>query len=454
MIRKIALSEIAMVCGGILTGSDAEFSEISIDTRTLQAGDLFFAIKGPNFNAVEFLDVAYSKGAVAAVVDQTIAHTQLPLIEVADVRIALGKTGAYNRKLSNARVVGLTGSQGKTSVKEMTSAILSEYGNVLSTRGNLNNDIGVPLTLSRLSADHEFAVIEMGASGKGEIAYTVNLVKPHVAHITNASGTHLEGFGSLDGVAQAKGEIYGGIIDGGTAVINIDDHYGDYWLNISQHQKIVTISALGNKQADYHVSDVHLSVNGMSTFMLHYPQGCQQISLPLLGFHNVGNALAAIALAMEAGANIQHVVSGLANIAPVPGRMQPLPGRAGSLIINDSYNASPASFKAAIDVLSAFQGKRIVVAGDMAELGTDEMDGHLRTGRHAKQQGIDLLIAVGELSRFTADGYGSGAVWLQQRDHVLSMLMPLLEPGVTVLVKGSRSAGMEKLVSQLIKEEE
>ncbi len=451
MFRTIMLSELARECSGQLIGEDVGFTGLSIDTRTLQTGDLFFAIKGPNFNALDFLDMAREKGAVAVVVDQPVADINLPVLSVADVKLALGKAGVLNRRLSKARFVALTGSQGKTTVKEMAAAILARRGQVLSTRGNLNNELGVPLTLARIEPSHDFAVIEMGASGKGEIAYTVSLVKPHVSHITNASGTHLEGFGSLEGVARAKGEIYGGLADDGVAIINADDQFAGYWKEISKKGRIVTISANGSKDADYSVSDVRLSVEGVSHFMLETPQGRHPVSLPLLGFHNVANALAAAALAMEAGARPEDVVSGLAGVEPVPGRMQPLSGLGGSLIINDSYNASPASFRAAIDVLAAFPGQRIIVAGDMAELGSDEVDGHARTGRYAKQKGIDMMIAVGKLGRYSVEGYGSGAFWLQTREQALGALMTLLEPGVTVLVKGSRSAGMDKLVQQLIK---
>lgn len=449
------MQQVQKITGGDLAGPDITFNSVSIDTRTLESRDLFVAIPGPNFDGNDFVADAEKKQAIAIMVSQKVSST-LPGLRVRDTRLALGQISVANRELSKACVIGLTGSQGKTTVKEMTGEILSSRGEVLSTKGNLNNDLGVPLTLLRINDKHNFAVIEMGASAPGEIAYTVKLVKPDIAHITNTAGTHLAGFGDLSTVAKSKGEIWAGLTDEGIAVINIDDHYAESWQQQlvnrkPANRKIVTVSASGNQAADYFVTDSQLSHDTVSSFELHTPKASALIQLALPGWHNVENALAAAAISLEAGAMIEDVITGLMRLKPVSGRLQCRQGINHALIIDDSYNASPSSFKVAIDVLSGFPGEKILVAGDMGELGSDEVLAHEETGRYARECAIDYLFCVGKLSKFTADGFGNGAVISPGQDELVQKIIPMLKKGVTVLVKGSRSAGMESLVQKIIK---
>ncbi len=447
VIEAMSLAQAQSITGGELTGADVAFSAVSIDTRTLQAQDLFVALKGPNFNGNNFVQLAADKRAVAALVSETVV-ADLPLLHVRDSRLALGKLGRHNRLQSRARVVGLTGSQGKTTVKEMTAAILACCGKVLSTKGNLNNDIGVPLTLLQITADHDFAVIEMGANAAHEISYTTQLALPDVAHITNVAATHLEGFGSLEGVAVAKAEIWAGIRPGGCAVLNIDDEKIAGHFVITENIRIVRISAKG-QHADYQINDyTDLQLAG-SHFCLITPSGAAIINLQLPGKHNAANALAAAALAMEAGAGLEHVVQGLHNMHSIKGRLMVRKGLRNSVVLDDTYNASPASFRAAIDVLAQLPGMRIVVAGDMGELGADETAAHAELGNYARTKGVNYFFATGKLCAFAVDAFGDHAVHKADKDELAAVVLPLLTAGVHVLVKGSRSAGMEHVVKLL-----
>jgi len=448
MIKPLHLSHIQSITGGVLTGADIGFTTVSTDTRTVQPGDLFVALKGPNFNGNAYVAVAAEKKAAAALVSEQM-QAPLPTLQVADTRIALGQLGRHNRRLSAARVIGLTGSQGKTTVKEMTAAILREAGAVLNTQGNLNNDYGVPLTLLRLEASHDFAVIEMGANAGGEIAYTTALTEPDIAHITCVAPTHVEGFGSLQGVARGKSEIWQGLKAGGVAVLNLDD------ANVMDHYSpragvsAVTISAAGKTSADYRLASVRdLGLAG-SDFELQAPCGALRLMLDLPGLHNAANALAAAALALEAGASLAQVRSGLEQMHSVKGRLVVKAGRNGSVILDDTYNASPASFKAAIDVLATQKGLRIVVGGDMGELGSLETAGHREVGAYAKAKGIEHFYATGTLMKEALAAFGVGAVHAADCAALAALLQPLLGNNVSVLVKGSRSAGMER-VAQLL----
>ena len=454
MIGTVSLQEVQKKTGGVLSG-DASFSAVSIDTRTLQPGDLFVALKGPNFNGNEFVARATEQKASAVVVSEDV-ETTLPMLKVDDTRKALGLIGNLNRSLASACVIALTGSQGKTSVKEMTASILGECGNVMMTQGNLNNDLGVPLSLSRIVEDNDFSVIEMGANGPGEIAYMVGLAQPRIGHITCIAGTHLEGFGDLDGVARAKGEIWQGIEEDGIAIVNLDDAYAPQFIEqINQqagNRTVVTVSGHGKPDADYRASNIEMKALEGIRFVLESQRGNAEISLTVPGHHNVSNALAAAAMAMSAGAELQHIKAGLEKYTPVKGRMCMVKGVSGSTVIDDTYNASPSSFRAAIDVLTNSSGKTIVVMGDMAELGAEEESSHREVGAYAREQGVEVFIAVGELSRMAVQAYGEGGVFLENRDGFLTLIAPLLDESTTVLVKGSRSQSMEELVAQ-IKEE-
>jgi len=450
VIGSMSLQQVQAATGGVITGANAEFSAASIDTRTIQPGDLFVAIKGPNFNGNQFVAVAAEKGASAVIVGEQV-NIDLPALMVADTRTALGTIGAMNRNRVSACVLGLTGSQGKTTVKEMTGGILSQCDSVMMTSGNLNNELGVPLSLLKIDQHHKYAVIEMGANGPGDIAYSVALARPDIAHITCIAGTHLEGFGDLQGVANGKSEIWAGIRENGTAVVNIDDVFAPQFVDqinaLGRH--LVTVSGSGNQRADYFADDIQLDQFQGAAFTLNSPKGAVSINLQVPGKHNVNNAMAAAAMAMSAGAGLDAVKRGLEQFAAVKGRMCIISGMQGSTLIDDSYNASPASFRAAIDVLAETKGSRIVVMGDMGELGSDAEKEHAGIGSYARQQGIDCLIATGEMSALAVSAFGDGGIFLKEREQFKDTIVPMLNASTTVLIKGSRSQGMEKLVSQI-----
>lgn len=445
MITDMSLQELRNVVGGELHGN-ASFTAVSTDTRSLRKGDLFVALQGPNFDGNRFVTQAKAQGACAALVSAQVTD-ELPTLRVADTRIALGQLGAWNRAQSRAKVLALTGSQGKTTVKEMTAAILAQRGSVLYTQGNLNNDIGAPLTLLQINAEHDFAVIELGANHKGEIAYTAALTRPDIALVNNVAATHVEGFGSLQGVAEGKAELWQGLGSDGIAVVNRDDPNVAARAPASVRQ--VGISAAGAASASYRVSDVQGDGLSGSRFMLHTPVGNCEVAINVPGRHNVANALAAAALALEAGAGLQDVKQGLGAAHAVKGRLNILKGKRGAVIIDDSYNASPSSFRAAIDVLAALPGLRVVVAGDMGELGSEQDSAHRALGEYAACKGIDIFFGIGVLTAQAVVAFGDKGVHAADRDKLASHLLELLGPGVNVLVKGSRSAGMERVVKQL-----
>ncbi|MAM71240.1 MAG: UDP-N-acetylmuramoyl-tripeptide--D-alanyl-D-alanine ligase [Gammaproteobacteria bacterium] len=451
MIEEMSLQDVQALSGGELAGANVRFAQVSTDTRTLQPGSLFVAISGENFNGNRFVEKAAEKGAVAAVTTEKMKQP-IPVLRVENSRLTLGKLGMRNRELSKARIAALTGSQGKTTVKEMIAAILENCGKVLKTRGNLNNDLGVPLTLLELEAEHEYAVVELGANAPGEIAYTSAFVKPHVVHITNVAATHLEGFGDLDGVNRSKSEIWKSLTEGGVAVINLDDAYAGDWLEQLKGKNFVTVSALGKTTADYQVADLKFDAVMHSSFSLLTPESSLQVKLPLPGQHNVANAAAAAAISMQLGASPEAVRQGLESMQSVPGRMCLANGRNKSVIIDDSYNASPSSFRAAIDVLAGQLGTKIVAMGDMGELGNSAEEAHREIGTYAAEKGIEFFFAVGPLSDFAVKGFGKAGRHFTDIEKLAEHLLPLLKPEMTILVKGSRSSGMDRLVRHLTQE--
>lgn len=450
MMQALDLQQLRAVVGGEVRGA-ASFDAVSTDTRSLQPGALFVALQGPNFDGNRFVAQARTAGAVAAMVSAW-SDDPLPQLKVDDTRRSLGRLAAWNRAQSKATVVALTGSQGKTTVKELTAAILARSGAVLSTAGNLNNDIGAPLTLLRIDPGHRYAVIELGANAKGEIAYTTALTRPDIALINNVAATHVEGFGSLLGVAEGKSELWQGLGPDGTAIINMDDP--NIVPRVSAGLRRIRISASGSALADYRVGELCSDGLSGSRFMLHTPHGSRAVMLPLPGQHNAANALAAAALAMEAGASLDDIAAGLAAASGVKGRLKVRKGLNGAVVIDDSYNASPASFRAAIDVLAAQAGSRIVVAGDMAELGADAETAHRELGEYAAGKGIERFLGTGVLTELAVRAFGAGAEHAPDCDALVVALRPLLAPDVSILVKGSRSAGMERVVKKLTEHEE
>ncbi len=442
--HKLRLSRAASRFGGTLVNPDCQFASVSTDSRSIEQGDLFVALVGDRFDGHQFIGSVADR-ACGLVVESPDASQSLTQWVVPDTTRALGQLAALKRDDFSGPVIAITGSSGKTSVKEMLAAILGEMAPVLATRGNFNNHIGVPLTLLSLRPEHEFAVVEMGASGPGEIAYLCQIASPDIVLVNNVLPAHLEGFGSLDAIARAKGEIYTGMKPGGTAVLNMDEPYCADWRNQVLVEEQLTF-AVENSEAAFYASQPRSDDRGCWHFTLHTPVGTQPVFVPLPGKHNIANALAASACAYAAGADLVEIASGLAGMTATSGRMQVLTGLRGSQIIDDSYNANPGSVKAAVDALVSLPGKSVLVLGDMAELGAGAEDQHRRVGRYAAEAGIPRLLAVGELSAATVAGFGEGGEHFASKHDLIERLKSLLDKDSTVLIKGSRSARMETLV--------
>ncbi|HHJ80011.1 MAG TPA: UDP-N-acetylmuramoyl-tripeptide--D-alanyl-D-alanine ligase [Candidatus Tenderia electrophaga] len=437
--------------------AQASFDAVSIDSRKIAPGDLFVALQGPNFDGHEFVASAAEQGAVAALVSQPL-DIALPQLIVADTRLALGRLAAAWRTTFQGKVIAVTGSNGKTTVKEMLACILAQKGPVLATEGNLNNDIGVPLMLLRIKPQqHQFAVIEMGANHVAEIAYLTSLAQPDVALVTNAATAHLEGFGTLEDVASAKAEIWQGLGETGTAVVNQDDEFAGYWTELTLDYKQLGFGMLPTADVSLADGGVHweISANGYkSRFSMLTPVGQIDMAMNLAGRHNVMNALAATASALAAGASAAEIQVGLEGMAPVKGRLQPKVTRHGQLLIDDSYNANPHSFRAAIDVLLQAPGEKVLVMGDMAELGATAAQHHFSVGEEARKKGIDRLLACGNYCSEAVKGFGDGAAcFATQQELVDALSLLLAEPvykDAVLLVKGSRGAAMNKVVDALV----
>jgi len=446
-LQVYTLANAAQALNAELNGSDAPFRKVSTDTRTLEQGDLFIALKGDNFDGHDHLQQAMDNGAVGAVVSKA-ADLTLPQLQVEDTRLALGQLAGARRKAFGGKLVALTGSNGKTTVKELIAAILSCQGKVLSTQGNFNNDIGLPLTLLRLENDEQFAVIEMGANHHGEIKYLTGITQPDVALITNAGAAHLEGFGDVKGVSRAKGEIFSGLKKNGTAIVNLDDEYADYWLSITEDFKQITF-AIHTQKADICALDVQAN-NSSQVFMLQTPDQQCEIKLPLPGLHNIANAVAAAAVAYALDIDIAEIRDALEGFSPVKGRLNFLVGKNGATVIDDTYNANEDSVKAAIDVLAQKNGTKIFVFGDLFEVGEESEAIHKAIGVYAKEKGIDQLFAVGEMSRNAVQVFGDNASHFASKQDLIKSVTGGLNQGVNVLVKGSRGMRMEEIVKELL----
>lgn len=447
VLTQWSVAAAAKVMNSPWQGADVNFSDVCTDTRKVKKGDLFFALKGPKYDAHDYLAEAKAKGVVAAVVSRQV-NIDLPQIVVEDTRFALGELARAHRLNFKNPVIGLTGSNGKTTVKELTSAILKRRGQVLYTEGNLNNDIGVPLTLFRLRAEHDFAVIEMGANHHGEIAYLASLARPDVGIVNNAGPAHLEGFGSIEGVAHAKGELFEALGSDGVAIINFDDDYAHYWQSITQHCGTMSFG-IDNTQSDVRAHTIRATEKGMH-FILHTTKQEIDIDLPLFGVHNVRNSLAAAAVALALNVPLSVVKTAFENFSNVGGRLKSVRGHNGALVLDDTYNANPSSMKAGIDVLASFPGKRILAVGDMRELGDNAAALHSEIGAYAKEKNIDAIYAIGDLCQNVVAAFGKQARHFSRHDELLSALKQEIDAHFTVLVKGSRSMRMEIVVAGLV----
>lgn len=442
----LTLAQIAELLQAPLQGISAEAAQalaierVERDSRTVQLGDLFLALKGERFDAHDFVAQVAGK-ASAALVSQPI-DAAIPQVIVPDVRLALGTLAKAWRQQFTKPVIGLTGSNGKTTLKEMLTAILSQQGQTLATIGNLNNDIGVPLTLLRLRAADQFAVIEMGANHFGEIDYLTHMALPDVAILNNAGAAHLEGFGNLAGVARAKGEIFAGLAAEGVAVINADDTYASYWRDLNKDRNLLSFGFAAD-------ADLRGELTSDNQLLIHKGADSVTVRLQLLGKHNQLNALAAAAGASALGIPLTTIKQGLESLQAVKGRLNPKQGKHGGLVIDDTYNANPSSTAAAIAVLAEQQGRKILVLGDMGELGTTGEQLHFELGQTAKAAGIDELYTLGRLSAQASQSFGQAAYAYQDLTELLAALNAKLSTDTQVLVKGSRSARMERVVEAL-----
>ncbi|RBM42894.1 UDP-N-acetylmuramoyl-tripeptide--D-alanyl-D-alanine ligase [Vibrio tarriae] len=448
MIR-VMLSQLCSILNARLIGADRAISAVSTDSRQIPAEALFVALVGERFDAHDFASQAVIGGAVALLVEHELDADCSQLV-VADTKQALGQLGAWVHAQCQTPTVAITGSCGKTTVKEMVASVLSQKGQVLYTQGNFNNDIGVPLTLLRSTAEDDYAVIELGANHISEIAYTTALVKPDVALVNNVAAAHLEGFGSIDGVKRAKGEIYQGLREGAVAIVNLDSHGGEHWKAVLADKTVKTFSATDHN-ADFYPRDVRLNPLGVASFTLVTPIGEVDVELGIIGQHNVANALAAAALSLEMGASLAEIGQGLAHLSKVKGRVDLTHLRDDITLIDDSYNASVPAMKAAVDLLGSFSAVRWLILGNMAELGDESLALHQQVGEHAAPFSFEFVLTYGKDAKVISD--------LCQGHHFATHqdMMTFIEQHIeqqqgraqVLLVKGANSAGMSKIAAAL-----
>jgi UDP-N-acetylmuramoyl-tripeptide--D-alanyl-D-alanine ligase len=445
---KRRLAQFAMAAGGVLHGADAPFAEVVIDSRRVGRGDLFVALRGLRADGHDFIAAAAAAGASAALVARHV-DAPLPQIIVPDVETALGAAARAWRASYHGVVVGVAGSNGKTTTKEILAAILAQVGPTLATRGNLNNQLGVPLTLLRLTAEQRAAVIEIGANHPGEVAALAELARPDIGLVTNAGAEHLEGFGSIEGVARAEGELFAALTATGTAVVNGDDAFAALWRDMTRARVVSFGFAL---TAPVRAEQLSLDVDQrgfVTRFDLIAPAGRRRVELALAGRHNVQNALGAAAAALAAGAGLEQVAAGFAAMRAVAGRLQLRLARGGAWLIDDSYNANPTSVHAGIDVLAGLAGRRWLVLGDMAELGAHAEASHREAGRYARARGIERLYAHGPLAALAAAEFGAGAQCFDAAEPLSQALAAALAPDVRLLIKGSRVNRLDRVVAAL-----
>ncbi|GAB6067069.1 UDP-N-acetylmuramoyl-tripeptide--D-alanyl-D-alanine ligase [Methylothermus subterraneus] len=443
------LSELAPVLNGRLLGEDAEFAGVGIDSRQDLRGQLFVALRGTRFDGHDFIAKAQAAGATAALVERPVAG--LPQLQVADTRAGLGRLANYWRRMAFAgELVGVTGSNGKTTVKEMIAEVLGG----LKTEGNLNNAIGVPLTLLRLRSEHRFAVIEMGANHPGEIDYVARLAEPRIGVITNAGPAHLEGFGSLEGVARAKGELIAALPADGIAVLPADDRFSGYWQELARGRTVLTFG--WSEKASVRAEEIAPLKFIEGKFRLRFSVRALgerfEVELGLAGRHNVTNALAAIAVGVALGKTGAEIGAALSRLRPVAGRLRPVPAKGGAWLLDDCYNANPASFEAGLEALKALGGEPWVILGAFAELGSESATFHAHVGRLAREFGVCRLFAVGEESKAAVAAFGVGGQWFASQAELIEAAARRLHPQARVLIKGSRAQQLEKTVLALRQE--
>jgi len=477
MIRALLLSELQQYFGGERFKGDVAFTGIETDSRANLSGNVFLALKGERFDGHLFCQQAQDQGAVGLVVSDYQPDIDLPQWLVPDTRITLGQIATYNRGLFTGPVVAITGNSGKTTVKEMLGAILTEavgQNKVLITAGNFNNDIGVPLTLMRLSEQHQYAVIELGANHLGEIDYCGRIARPDIGVLLNVTGAHLGEFGSMQQIAQAKGELIQVLGSEGKIVVNYDDAFVDYWISLAGERLLTGYSMLKSdsdlavipeefeessvEKIDLYATDLqvtecgyrfNLCVSDRLADAKHLSERRIPVQLQVPARHNVSNALAAASAALQLGIDLTCIAQGLNHFSGVSGRLQTVTGLQQSRIINDSYNANPGSVRAAIDTLMDYSGEHILVLGDIGELGDAAEQAHQELGVYAKAKGVGRLLTIGRFTELTCQGFGSGAEHFADKASLIAAIKPHLKRDTTLLVKGSRSTRMELVVAEL-----
>ena len=458
----VTLSQIADITGGTLEGANISIESVSIDTRTIDAGALFVALVGERFDAHDFCQQAVDAGAGALLVQKPVmaaqknAQVSVPQVVVKDTKKALGQLAAWVHQTCQTPTVAITGSCGKTTVKEMLASILQHKGQVLFTAGNFNNDIGVPLTLLRAKPNDDYAVIELGANHVGEIAYTTQLAKPDIALVNNVAAAHLEGFGSLDGVKRAKGEIYQGLPDGGVAIVNLDSHGDALWHDVLANKTVITFSQ-HNPDADAYAENIVMNEAGEASFTLHIKDKVQTserkiaLTLGIIGLHNVANAVAAAIIALNMGATEQDIQVGLKQLSKVKGRVDVEVLNDQIKLIDDSYNASVPAMKAAVDLLAAFSGQRWLILGNMAELGEESLALHRQVGEYAAPQKFEHVLTYGQDAKSISQPcHGLHFETHREMIDYIKQHINLEQPQQhTLLVKGANGARMFEVVAAL-----
>ncbi|MEX1829382.1 UDP-N-acetylmuramoyl-tripeptide--D-alanyl-D-alanine ligase [Luteibacter sp. CQ10] len=442
------LSAVALWTRGRLQGADAEVTGFSIDTRTLTPGDLFVALPGERVDGHDYVALAAQKGAVGALVTRPV-DAPIAQVIVDDTQIALGDLASAVRAQSNVRVIGITGSNGKTTVKTLTASILSRHGRTHVNEGNYNNELGMPLTLLAMPGDAKYAVLEMGAGKPGDIAYLAAIARPDIGLVNSIAPAHLERMGTIEGVAETKGALYQALPSDGVAIVNADDErFAPFFMGLAGSRRVLRYAL--NHRADIGADIVEERIDG-THFVLSTPHGDGDVRLPLAGRHNVANALAAAAIAIALDVPVETIVEGLEQVPRVAGRLnlEPMPG--GWTLIDDSYNANPGSAAAAIDTLALADGERWLILGDMAELGPDAVNMHASIGAWAHERGVQRLFAVGLKSAAAAQAFGQGGMHFPSQEDLVEAACKQIHAGVTVLVKGSRSSGMDRVAAAMKK---
>ncbi|MCR4553567.1 MAG: UDP-N-acetylmuramoyl-tripeptide--D-alanyl-D-alanine ligase [Succinivibrionaceae bacterium] len=445
---SISLKEIAECCNGKLVGDNISVASVTTDSRSASDNELFFALKGERFDAHDFLDGAVKNGARALVVDREV-ETSVPYIIVPDTKKALGMLGSYVKQKLNPVTVGITGTCGKTTVKDLTYSILSLAGETLATKGNFNNDIGVPLTLLRLTESHKYAIIEMGTNHHGEISYTTNLVHPDIALINNVGYAHLEGFGSLAGVFKAKSEIFQALAEDGTAVFNRDSEFYNEFENEQKKYRLCSFS-VDNDAATTYASAIELDDLGRARFVLHNPQGNIPVGLKIVGTHNVSNACAAATVAYALGLDLETIKNGLESYEPFQGRLQ-ISNKNNITLIDDTYNASVNAVFAAIETLNSMKAYKVLILGDMGELGDQAEELHKEVGKRVLNSKIDLFLAVGKLTELSVSASGGKGIFFNTKEELKQWLKDNFDNAKisAVLIKGSHSMKMHEVLNYI-----